>query len=604
MAHDGHICLLPNQKIICDEVTKNIEDVKFGDEVLTHKGRFSKVIGTSERHYEGKINIIRTKKFNFNLKVTEDHPVLVAIPNIIIDEKSRHIFTKWNEVDDKKLVGNMIYGRNSNDGLNKSINECKGRFQRIKKYVKKDFVLMWKNASMVDENDFLVFPIVNDKVEKIGNKTQHRCIYCKSEKLNKKGFTPNGSRRWHCVKCKKSFIDKFMHCNVLDDLYDKDLCYLIGLFLADGCANVGGGKLRFFVGDDFKDKVCDKIKKVFKTEPKIYPITNTDKCYDISVHSTKLTRLFNELGKNENKHPMKEILTMPLEYQESFLEGYEDGDGCIRVDSRNGYVKSKFMSISTISPSNLFIISQILLRKGIIPSISERDRMNFKKDKKLDGSVYMIQYSKCKNIHSLRGIIHGDNLLLPVKSNLTEEYSGMVYNLSVENDNTFVTLNGVVHNCLDEFWLYVDSRSSASTKNRVTSNIILKSRKRDLTFMFTSQLLDLLDKRVRKILDFTAYTILNPNESVGKTLIFRGGYPKEAMILKTMRFYTAGVFQLYNTREEIEMIEDDGQPPKIIFQESPEHPPKYFDDWESADKFAENFWAKHPELISLLMAGQ
>jgi hypothetical protein len=157
---------------------------------------------------------------------------------------------------------------------------------------------------------------------------------------------------------------------------------------------------------------------------------------------------------------------------------------------------------------------------------------------------------------------------------------------------------------LDEFWIYVDSRSSASNKNKITSNILLRSRKRDLTYVFTSQMLDLLDKRVRKILDFTAYTILNPNESVGKTLIFRGGYPKEAMLLKTFRFYAHGVFQLYNTNQEINMTEDDGQPPKIIFQESPQHPPKYFDDWESADKFAEKYWSKNIELLSLLMAGQ
>jgi intein/homing endonuclease len=100
---------------------------------------------------------------------------------------------------------------------------------------------------------------------------------------------------------------------------------------------------------------------------------------------------------------------------------------------------------------------------------------------------------------------------------------------------------------LDEFWIYVDSRSSASSKNRITSSILLRSRKRELVYTFTTQMLDLLDKRVRKILDFTAYTLLNQNESVGKTLIFRGGYPKEGMILKTMRFYAHGVFQLYNS---------------------------------------------------------
>jgi len=160
------------------------------------------------------------------------------------------------------------------------------------------------------------------------------------------------------------------------------------------------------------------------------------------------------------------------------------------------------------------------------------------------------------------------------------------------------------HISLDEFWQYIDARSTTSTRNRITSNILLRSRKRDLTYMFTTQMLDLLDKRVRKILDFTAYTLLNPNETIGKTLIFRGGYPKEAMLLKNFRFYTRGVYQCYNTNQEINMTEDDGQPPKIIFQESPEHPPKYFDTWEACDSYAEKFWEKNSELLSLMIAGQ
>jgi hypothetical protein len=130
---------------------------------------------------------------------------------------------------------------------------------------------------------------------------------------------------------------------------------------------------------------------------------------------------------------------------------------------------------------------------------------------------------------------HGDYILYPIKLIEKNNYLGMVYNLQVQNDESYVTPSLTAHNCF----------------------------------------------------------------------IFRGGYPKEQMLLKSFQFYTSGVFQLYNHREEIDMKEeDDGSPPLIVFQESPEHPPKYFDTYEACDKFAETYYAKHPELLSLLMAGQ
>jgi len=154
---------------------------------------------------------------------------------------------------------------------------------------------------------------------------------------------------------------------------------------------------------------------------------------------------------------------------------------------------------------------------------------------------------------------------------------------------------------LDEFWTFVDSRASSSAKNKLVSDIILKSRKRDLTVTFTSQMLDMLDKRIRKIMDFTAYCILNQEETIGKVLIFRGGYPKEHMLLKQFMYRTPMVWKLYDTMEELSMNEGDETEPKIIFQESPEDPPKFFDTWEQADKFGEKFWEKEgKELLPMM----
>jgi hypothetical protein len=162
------------------------------------------------------------------------------------------------------------------------------------------------------------------------------------------------------------------------------------------------------------------------------------------------------------------------------------------------------------------------------------------------------------------------------------------------------------HVSIDELWTILDARASASTRNRFVSDIMLKSRKRDLTIMFTTQLLDMLDKRVRKIMDFTAYTLLNRVETLGKTFIFRGGYPKDHMLLKSFMFYTHPVFDMFNTNEEILMEElSDNVPMKIVFQESPDKPPKYFDTFEDCDRYAEAWWEKNgKELLSLLITGQ
>lgn len=146
----------------------------------------------------------------------------------------------------------------------------------------------------------------------------------------------------------------------------------------------------------------------------------------------------------------------------------------------------------------------------------------------------------------------------------------------------------------DEFWLWVDSRCSKDKRNKVITDILLKSRKRGLTYCFTAQMLEQLDKRLRKVMDFSAYPIMNPNETICKIMIFRSGYPNPACYMKTMYFRTGLVFSLYNTNEEVAQISDkeDFSDPLIVFQESKDALPLFFEKWEDADRHAEEYWKK------------
>jgi hypothetical protein len=150
----------------------------------------------------------------------------------------------------------------------------------------------------------------------------------------------------------------------------------------------------------------------------------------------------------------------------------------------------------------------------------------------------------------------------------------------------------------DEIWRICDSRLTRTSANRFVADILGRSRKRHLNYCFTSQLLDSLDKRIRKIMDFTAYPILNASERLCKVNIFRTGYPKEASYMKTYYFKTPMVFEMFDTDEEIDLNEEEApEPMKIIFQESKDSEPMYFDTWEEADKTAERWWIKNKKII-------
>src|SRR3990167_2784458 len=71
-------CLLKGQEILTSYGIKQIENIKQGDFVLTHRGRFRKVLRTYKRMYDGDIYKIRLVGDNKRrLALTGEHPVLI-----------------------------------------------------------------------------------------------------------------------------------------------------------------------------------------------------------------------------------------------------------------------------------------------------------------------------------------------------------------------------------------------------------------------------------------------------------------------------------------------------------------------------------------------
>jgi transposase-like protein len=579
----GFVCFPPNQLVLCNPEIKPISDITIGERVLTDEGTFEKVEKTYKNWFDGDLIKVRTQKFNLDIKATPEHPILIANPKIIFPHE-RHWNTEWTKKEDQKLILNKIYGREMNFNIDKTRESCIRRHQRIKNRIKILYNYSWKAIKEIKNGDFLTYPIYkNIEMEKID---KNCCIFCHSKKIKLRGFTTKHKRRFQCKTCGKSFSKRYLTINNIYDYYNTDLCYLFGIFFADGNANPAAGKVRFAVGKKYVNKIAKKIENVFGITPKIYKRKNF---YSVEMHSTKLSRIFNNYGKGKEKHPPIEILNLPNKYTKKFLEGYVDGDGCIR---RHLPKKYKIVEISTVSPSNLFILTQILLKHDIIPSISKIKCKESRIGKQIikQSEQFRITYSFK---HNLKGIIHENKLLLPIKKIEKEKYTGYVHNLEVKNNHTYTLPNSIVHNCMDELWLIADARTSRATKNRIVANILAKSRKRDLTIAYTSQVISAIDNRIRKITDFLAYAILSPNEDIAKVIIFRGGKASHASWMKDIYFRTELVMQMYSTNEEIEMEEQSDTPMQFCFQESKDSPPQYFKTWEAADKAGEKWWVSN-----------
>jgi len=104
---------------------------------------------------------------------------------------------------------------------------------------------------------------------------------------------------------------------------------------------------------------------------------------------------------------------------------------------------------------------------------------------------------------------------------------------------------------LDELWLWADSRLSPSLKNRVASLILLKSRKRDMDIVYTTQHWMQIDCRIRNVTDFLIMPELSQNETFCRIKVL--SYPYLSHV-KTITYRTAPFFKMYDHTEEIEPL--------------------------------------------------
>lgn len=427
-------CVGPDTDIITDYGLKKITDINMGDMVLTHKGRFRPVIKKTFRKHTDKIYKIRTYGYNQDILVTHNHPFVHKDswkPIKDIDDKLR--LSSMAELNNKESIDMTDYCNNYKN------------LTHDRRYI------YAQSSQSKLSNDNINYILSSTKsvstiADELNVNTNTICDVIKAHKT-KKYF--------------KSCIPKIIPLNY-------QLGLIIGYYLAEGSIGANGRATAFAL-DGHKNFTCnyyvrelsDAIKNIFEIEPKLY--YSSDNTCNVTINNRLVCDLMSKIcpGNCYNKYCDPAILFSNADFMLGALTGFWNGDGCIH------FAKSG-ASFATASVTSKLLINQVKL---ILIYFNINSALYYKTNK----SQSVIKGKLVNQADSFSLDIHSDNFSrfmkicydLDIKSrgkswkvatsdsmceySIKEkeiiDYDGFVYNLEIEEDNSYSLPCATVHNC-------------------------------------------------------------------------------------------------------------------------------------------------------------
>ncbi|MBI2590973.1 MAG: DNA primase [Candidatus Blackburnbacteria bacterium] len=381
-----------------------IEEIVNGEYVISGKGRVKKVLITHDRSYKGNLITVKTSLLLEPVSLTEDH----------------FVYT----------VGGSALYKNNYKYLSKRLNFYRNySIARTAKKIAKYFPIEKVEALSLTKGMSLLYPI--DKT------IRNIKILDLSQYITKK-WPPHGT---------KPLIP------LLQIKVREDLLKLIGYYIAEGSAH--RAYVRFSLGsheEDFASEIVCLVKKIFGISASIHRRSeNSGKSgLEITACNSILANVFEELcGKGaENKHVPFVFCQLPLEKQKTLLEAIYKGDGTrVKIGKR---VKTVRHSITTVSRTLSEQLVDVLLRLGYFPS---RSVSKEKYDKKNihHKSAFTISWSTNPKVSKFHHVyLTGEGVsywILPILKVSRRRFSGKVYNLTVDQEHSYVANNFAVANC-------------------------------------------------------------------------------------------------------------------------------------------------------------
>ncbi len=402
-------CMPPEQEVLTSTGYKPIAEINVGDLVVTHRNRLRRVQHKFERDTAEAIYIIDPKKVGYDrLRLTGDHKILV-------------IRSEW------------VNKHRSGDGL---------RLQ---------YEPAWIAAKDLNPNDYVA---VGHNGEERSLEAIYVSDYLSSYEVKDEQIFKPGRRGGQGDV--KDWGTHYAINNKL--LVDETLCYLFGRWLGAGCVTHRSGtaipsgiKIVFsLVEKEAAEEIAHIIKRKFGLEASLN-LSRTEKWYDLWVNSMSVGEFFKAMfgayrHLKQIPHPLT-YLSKPLTL--ALLKGLFTADGYISDNTVGIVLSNRRLTIQ---------IHQLLLRLGYLFSIKENTH-----NPKGRMPAYRVQATanECQELFEaffdtkapeyttdLKLFFEYDDLRwVRVSSIAVEDYVGTVYDLTVEEDHSFISAGLVVSNC-------------------------------------------------------------------------------------------------------------------------------------------------------------
>lgn len=166
-----------------------------------------------------------------------------------------------------------------------------------------------------------------------------------------------------------------------------DLFYVMRAFLGDGCAYHWKKRNKYLVnliGDEqFTEKYAEKLSNCINKKVKNY-INRSNNTYFVNIWDLELYNFFKEIKNNPNKIEKMWDNKNKKENAISFIEGFFDAEGCVKIIKERVRITPKICLDITNTDYNLLEIVKSTLKEnlGIVAKYSIQKADN-KKNKKI-----------------------------------------------------------------------------------------------------------------------------------------------------------------------------------------------------------------------------
>jgi len=215
--------------------------------------------------------------------------------------------------------------------------------------------------------------------------------------------------------------------------------WLIGRYLGDGWIRSQGG---IIICCDFTE--IGQIVPILDELEFNYSVVQEKTVAKIHIAFKEIGEYCEQFGRGaSNKCLSADILNLPINLLKSFLDGYLSADGCF---TQNTY------KITSVSRELIYGIGQCVAKAYHRPFsvyFTQRPKTHL-----IEGRIvnqkdsYTITYKLDTDIQD-KAFYEDGYVWSPINSISECGYSGLVYNIETENDNSYVVQNIIVHNCTD-----------------------------------------------------------------------------------------------------------------------------------------------------------